>query len=703
MSSRRTPLLLLGFLVVAAVAPARAQVSPPALLDEGEEPSAEARPEPRAQRGRHAAAVDTGAAPLPPAGVIGATAGHALAQPSAPPRPSYDLPQPPPSPGELAREIVPVQASWSKLMAAWTEFRSALREQDPARAAAAQRALLDAKKDLAIENLGTLAAAEVRDAFRSLRANLPAEALAHAELAAQLAPDFADGHLAVARARLAKDPGQPGAILAPLGDALAAAIREPHTFRALLGDVLSALFAAVFAASAATLLLLLARRLRLFLHDFHHLPLLRGSAPIQAGFLGLVLLAMPAALGLGLFAVLAFTALAAWLYLDTSERVVVTVALVSTLALPALGGLAVRATAWTGTLAETIHETEHGALSDEVAAELATRARAGATPAPLLAALGRHYKRRGDLDRALDLYRAAQGADGGAPELEVNVANVLFLKGDLEGAKAAYLSATDRSGGDLTTLAAAHFGLSKLYVRASDLERGNAAREKALKEDGDFIRRHAPADVFNANQYLVDVPVPEAKIQPLAVDGGGDAVAEWLRARLGGALPRALWPWVPLSWVGLLWGLALLASRLAPSRVCDRCGRPACGRCDSAHGGLCGQCVNVYSRKGVVDARDRLRKEAQVRRHAQVLRVATRVLAVVGGGAGHVFDGATVRGSLFLLALLFVGFAIWFWRGVMPPPHPSAYVLAGKIALAAPAGLALYVIAVRDAFRRTGR
>jgi hypothetical protein len=37
----------------------------------------------------------------------------------------------------------------------------------------------------------------------------------------------------------------------------------------------------------------------------------------------------------------------------------------------------------------------------------------------------------------------------------------------------------------------------------------------------------------------------------------------------------------------------------------------------------------------------------------------------------------------------------------MPPPQPSPYVLAGKIAVALPLGLAVWGLAVRDAFRRT--
>jgi hypothetical protein len=154
--------------------------------------------------------------------------------------------------------------------------------------------------------------------------------------------------------------------------------------------------------------------------------------------------------------------------------------------------------------------------------------------------------------------------------------------------------------------------------------------------------------------------------------------------------------------VAALWAVGLAAGRkLAVATPCDRCGRPACRRCDGSAGALCGQCVNVFVKKGVVDARDRLRKEAQVRRHARLVQNVTRSLAVVGGGAGQLWHGAPVKGALFLVAILFSAFLLWFWRGVMPPPQPSPYVLAGKIAVAVPLGLAVWALAVRDAFRRT--
>ncbi len=722
----RFRLALLASLLLLATA-AGAQISAPRMVGEpgAEEPGDEGQPPadgpseepatPPPPRGRGTGtltlppisgerAEPQAGAPTPPAGGAPAPEGDA-AEPTAPTWLVYDQPPAPPPPepsSELARRLVPVATSWAKLMEAWTDRRAAMREQDPARASAAEEAIVAAQRELAIENLVAFAAALVRESGRALDANLPAEAVEHAELATHLAPDFPDAHLALSRARFARAPGEVAAVLSALGATFSAALREPHTLRAFATDLATATLAALFAAAAATAVLVLLKKARLFLHDFHHLPILRGTAPIQSSFLALVLFASPVAFGLGPATMIGLSVAVVWLYLGTAERIMATVTLLALIASPWLAAVGVRGAAWTGTLAETVHELEHGAYSDVDAAALASRWEQGAPPPALSAALARHFKRRGDLDQAKRWYGVALTSDDRAAEVQVNLGNVHFLQGDLEQAKAAYLAAADRAGGDLTTLAAAHYNLAKLYLRTSELEKSQASRERAQQEDGPVLAKYGSDDDFAANRFIVDVPVPEKKVAALASNSAAALeLQSYVRARILGALPPGAWPWSGLAFVGVLWLLVLAAGRLAPSTPCERCGRPACHRCDGAAGPLCGQCVNAFVKKGIVDARDRLRKEAQVRRHEQWSAVGARILAIVGGGAGVVWTGAVVAGFAYLVGILFVVAVVWFWRGVLPPPQPSPWVLIGKVGVAAPLGLLLYALAVREAFRRT--
>jgi len=674
---RRLLLLLVAGASAASAAwpePTIAQVAAPSLVEE-DLPPEEPPPRPAGEP-----------VPSPPPALEAAPAAKAAA------------PKPAPEAGPPVRAIVPVHVRYEDLLRAWHDRRRALREEDVPRARAAEQRVLDMRRELGIENLDDFAAAEIRASARALEARVPADAVAAAELAVALAPDLAAAHVALARARLERDPSQLMPALADLASGVSAAFGEPHTARAFAGDLLVAALSAVAVAAAIVIALLFLRRLRLVLHDFHHLPGVRLATPLQAGFLALVLLALPLAFRLGPAAVLAALALASALYLATGERIVATVALVAVALLPWAAHQAARITAWTGTLAEDVYLLEHGADDGRVAARLAARADRGELPPPALLALGHHHKRRGDLDRALRLYEAA-GAE--RADALVNAGNVHLLKGDADRAKAAYLAAIDRASatGDLTSLAAAHYDLSKIFVRQSALDQAQEARKKAALEDAALLERHGSDEDFGANRWLVDVPVAAAEIRALAADDVPRAVEDAVLARLAGPLPPPLWPWAPLGAAVALWLMGLLRRRVAPSVACERCGRAACARCDGGAGPLCGQCVNVFVKRGVVEPRDRLRKEAQVRRHARARRLVARVLALAGGG--HVWRGEPARGALVLLALAFLGAVAVFWRGVVPPPHPAAWVAFGKLAVAASLAVVVWALAVRDVFKRT--
>jgi len=601
---------------------------------------------------------------------------------------------------KLQRPIDPVRVDPGRLAELWQKRRAAGREQDPARAQAAGREIRETLLELGLENVPWLSAAEVREAERSLAARAVDEAVDHAQLASEVAPNLPEPYLVLARARFARDPGHPLPALAAVGEAVSAAAREPRTARAFLGDAAFAVLAALFAAAAAVIALLFAKVLRLFLHDFHHLPVVRSGTPVQAAVLALVLVSLPVLFRLGPLALLLTAVLATWLYLSTAERVTATVALLAVVALPYLVEGAARAVVWQGTLADDVYTLEHGDASPAAAA--AVRARAdGGLPAMALQALGRYHKRRGELAEARRDYEAAAAADPRSADVGVNLGNVLFLQGDLEGAKAAYLSAIDH-GLAMSTLAAAHYNLSKLYLRLAAVEQSTEARKKAQQEDPAYLAQHGSDDDFRANRWLVDVTLPTDRIAELAArDPAPAAVGETVRRRLAGPLERASWPWVPLAFIAVLWGSLALAARLEPSRDCERCGRPACHRCDGVSAPTCGQCVNVFYRQNVVDTRDRMRKEAQVRRHAQWRRISTRLLALLGGGAGHVVSGHAPLGAFLLFCLACLGFAIRFSQGILPPPEHSPYPMAVRLAVAVPLFLLLYGFAVRDAFRRT--
>jgi tetratricopeptide (TPR) repeat protein len=607
---------------------------------------------------------------------------------------------PPEELARLAKPIIPVAASQKSLREHWEARRQALREQDAKRAREEEQKILAEKKELSLENLPALAAALGRESERAIAANVAPEAVARAELAVQLAPDLPAAHLWLARAHFARDWSGVKAVGGALMGAAKAAGRDPFTRRAMLGDLIGALLAGIFAAACLAVLVFFLRNARLSLHDFHHLfP--SGASPAQTGLLALVLLCLPMVLNLGLFAVVAVALAASWLYLTAAEKVIASIALAAFAALPYGAMGASRLTELSGTLAAEVQEIEHGADAADATGRLAAQVAAGEKLPPLaLVAVGRSLKRRGDLDGAQKVLARAIELDPRVPESHLNLGNVLLLKGDPDGAKTAYLAAVDRSTSNVAVLAAAHFDLSKVFYRQAALDKGQEARRKAVTEDPGLADRVAAEDDLHANAYLVDAVLTAEQIESInAASTRPEAVAEQVRARLGGAVPAGGWPWVPAGFLAVLWLVSLFSARIVPASACVKCGRPVCRRCDGVGGGLCGQCVNVFVKKGVVDARDRLRKEVQVRQHAKRTLLLTRALAIIGGGIGHLAAGGAVRGFLFLAGMLACLFALWFAPGVLPAPLPSPWSGTLEAAVAIPVLVVLYALSLRRAFR----
>ena len=673
-----------------------AQVQAPSFV-EGELPAEE----PRARSGRSGETVPEPALPPEPLLPAASARNPKDAAPASPPGAVSGVSISPEELRRLQRPIEPVRISPARIDELWQARRRAVREQDAAGSRAAAEAMRDAMRELGIQSLPWHAVAEVREAERALHARAVDDAVEHATVATTLALDLPEAHFALARARIAAQPARPLPALAAAGAALAAAARDPHVARAMLGDVAGAAIAALFGAAAVTVSILFLSRLRLFLHDFRHLPVVRSGTPGQATALALALLALPFVFRLGPFAMLFAGALAVWAYLSRWERIAATMSLLALVAIPWLAGQAARITAWQGTLADDVHEIEAGWPTPAFVAEMKERSGRESLPAPALLAIGRWHKRQGDLAEARRWYDAALADDPRSAEAQVNLGNVLFLEGDLDGAKLAYLAAADRAR-DLSTLAAAQYDLSKLYLRLAAVGQSSEARRKAQQADAGYLARHGSDDDFRANAWLLDaLPSVERLAEFAARDVVPRAVGEAALRRVAGPLSRWGWPLLPLALTASLWLLALVAPRLSPSASCERCGRPACRRCDPAATASCGQCVNVFFRQNAVEPRDRMRKEGQVRRHALVRRTTERVLALAGGGAGHVFGGRSVTGFLVLFALLFLGFVAWFWHGVIPPPQHSPYAAALRLAVAVPLFALIYGIAVRDSFRRT--
>ncbi|HSP80507.1 MAG TPA: hypothetical protein VLQ93_18385, partial [Myxococcaceae bacterium] len=377
---RLLPLLLCLVWIPARQASAQ-QISAPSLLDPEEmaipvddsdvyedEPSAEepseeetARPSRNRKRGdRRSTASEARASERSKAKETKAP------EPEPPPEPAS---RPPPAP------ILTPRVTDADLQAVWTRWLKAQAALDLEAARKAQEELLTLKEEAAASDIEQFSLGFLRAADGRRKAQDEAGALQFVETAVALAPHLPYARMALAEAHLRRSPGEVGAYMKEVRAALTGMLKDPRYRRPALADLGAVLLVALLATAVVVVGALFIRRVRYFLHDFHHLfP--RVTARWQSGALAVLLLSSAVVMRLGLVPVLLILLAAVAVYLTVVERAVAAVLLVLAALLPLAAGQLAQHTAFAGTVAEDVYVLERGGLGAEVAAER-VRARHG--------------------------------------------------------------------------------------------------------------------------------------------------------------------------------------------------------------------------------------------------------------------------------------------------------------------------------------
>lgn len=623
-------------------------------------------------------------------------------------------PEPEPAPKVAAVPLVVTKANDASLAAAWDKWKLANASPDVKAEAAARRELLKLKKEIGATNLESFAQGMIRAALVHEAAGDSSGAIDLALAAVELAPDVPTSWLGLAKVYVAVDPSGLPRIFDAFKTALVKTVSDPRYLRPMVADLATALLTALTALAVAVVVVLFARRARYFFYDFHFLfP--KALARWQSTAIAVLILLLPIVFRMGVAPVLLAGFAAVVLYLTTAERLVAATLITFLGAMPVLGALVVRQTAFAGTPAETAYLLEQGGEGAEQLAQVVAKKAAEdkATFAELFA-LGRFELRRGQLDLAVPRLKAALLKKPNDPRAELSLGVATLLAGDLENPKSLFENTAKAEPGRAEPL----YNLARLYQRrgavlgqnvlAAELDRSNAAMAEAR------IRNPALADVKDppagekliANAWITTLPVSTDDLLSLAtLPEAEDRVRSQLSLTLLGDLPEEAAPFFPFVGALLLLALGFLSPALEAARPCNKCGAPVSRRGDRdlAKGSqMCTQCVNVFARKGVVPPSLKVRKQLEVSRYESRMERLSFAFGLACSGMGHVFSGLVVRGTLygflfFLVIVLFVQ-----RNGVLRAPYEAAPLVLRLVPLGL-VFLAVYLLSLRGLFRRGAR
>jgi len=569
----------------------------------------------------------------------------------------------------------PASSSEEDLSRASEKWRRAATSKNWAEAARAERQLLTAKQALGIRDLDALSAAFARAASVRLEQEGAEGARELSQAAVQLAPDSPQAHALLAKIFFLSAPLAPASYLSEAVEAIAAGWRDPLFWRAKVANFGAAIVCAALATVAAVLALLCLRRARYFLHDFHHLfP--AGLAKWETTALAALVVLLPIVFRLSV-APFCLTLLACIvLYVSRSERIVAAVWVCTLSAIPGLAGMVARETAFAGTSVENVYRLERGS-SEAIAAAIEVRHRAteGKAEFEELFALGSFEVRRGHWDQGVKDFEQVLVTRNNDPRALTNLGNAMFAAGDFEGAADAYRRANTVD----PALVGPASNLAKLYsFRAQASSSGPEAADPEQRSRNSAAQAARQADVY---RELITPGLSPVELLGAGSSGEADlgVQTQLQRVLLGDVAPP--WCWVyPVAAALALVGLGFAGPTLQCCSACVKCGRAVCHRCDPELGGqslYCHQCISVFHRQGTVAGVDQLRKQIEIARYQLRSERMSYFLGLFFSGAGDLYSGAPIAGSIYGFLFLSCLFGMLFHQGTIRLPYLTPPALYG--------------------------
>jgi tetratricopeptide (TPR) repeat protein len=596
--------------------------------------------------------------------------------------------------------------------AAWMAWKRAAASSDAAGERRQREQLLALRDRVGASNFDSWAVGLLRTADESRAALDNSIAIELALTAVKLAPDLPAAWAGLGRVYLATDLTDVGRYVSAMAKSVSCQLRDPRYLRPFIGNMgVIFLFALMMTAMGVVSVLFL-RRVQYFLYDFHFLfP--QAVARWQSSGLALVVLALPIVFRMGVVPVLLVLFAAVSLYLTLTERIVAAVWIALMALVPLFAGVLAEKTAFADTPAQSLYLIERGGPGiDPLVEHLERMAAEDKTDFAERFVLGRHFLRRGALGKSIEHFKVANALRPNTPSVLVNFGVALMLSGDFENSRAV-LEGAARGMDDPAAL----FDLAILFHRrvaafgdavAGEIDRANGAYADAREKDPS-LPTMTPADFLlpdlGGHGSVRTIPLPLRELEALAVvPHGGDLVRQQLSAILTGDTDGATAILYPLLAALLLVAFGFLGQTLEAARSCNRCGRPVSRRGDpeiSAASPMCAQCINVFTRRGVVQPSQKVRKQLEIARYQNRIDRLTFALGVVWAGLGDVFAGRAIRGCVFGFLFMAALVAALLRDGVLPVPYDqvsaTVRILPSVITL-----LVVYAVSLRGLKKQQG-
>ncbi len=572
-------------------------------------------------------------------------------------------------------KLVTPGMAWSRFLDKWDDFLLHMEKEKYGDAKNDLAEALDDKYDGALGDLPEYSIVLLRWAERLKKQGDHETAAFLIEKSAELSPSSVMVHLSLARYNLGGGQIKPGEAIGSYMDAVGALADDfPILYRGM-ARALSFPLAFLFLFGMLFGLVMIARYGVLFMHDFgDFLP--RKRVPHWPAIpLGGVAFMLPLAASLSWQYLIAWWFLLLSIYMKRSERVIVYLFLLALVPTPLLmEKYAVLAANVSDDVLSAALEIRNGVADDEEMEILEKALEKDPDDALVQFSLAQFLQRRGQFNRAADIYKGALSEDPAAGQAAYNnLAEIYLANGDLESVYRA-LSLAESKGESVVEVV---FNLAQYHNEAEEMLRYEEEYSRAQSIDEprlEFLRYRAQQRKLN--RIMANLPAPHSLVWERSVRGSA----------MAGAAGPALWH----KWMGPPPGLTFAASAAALfalvfiikilskkwqiSHRCASCGKPICLRCEpqAKDPSICSPCYYVFRGQSGVDLKVKMQKRSEAQRYRDNWSRAAMVLSLLVPGSGHIALGYAGVGSL-LMALSLSLPAAWLTRFLTWPGPPAQY------------------------------
>jgi tetratricopeptide (TPR) repeat protein len=595
----------------------------------------------------------------------------------------------------------------------WGRYVRADAGADAAGAEAALRDLRRARVERNVASLDTIGLALVERGAARLAEGRREEAEEAFRRAVELAPGLPDAHAGLSRALLKKGPlGVVPSLRAALHGASAFLATGRGGLRSRDLATVAFLLAAFGVAWGGAVALLL-RRGGLLRHDLEEW-LGPGQSRAASLALFLLLLLLPVATFQGWGWLPPWWLALLFPYLSRGERSLAVLLLGAAIAAgPLVASLEARQrTARNPLLHAALRAVE--TVPDSVDVRRLAEA-AGSDPADrdLAYLLATARRKSGRYDEAAALYRGELARDPSDAVARNNLANLEFARGGFDVARERYREGT-APGNPPEVAATSFYNLSLVHLQKFEYQAYNEAKSNADRLAPGLVADYDRWRYDSGDYAVVDMGLDTAQVARKFAGAAGGAGARNVIAGqesppAGEGVARALANRFSAA-LGVFALVAFAVGRWRGPKAftlhCARCGTAFCRSCHlgQVSGGLCSQCYHMFVVRDGVSAPARNRKMAAVQAAEARRERVFRALSVLSPGAGQVYGGWTLRGTVLMLVWYgTLGVLLGSWRvpfvevsGAISPPWGAigaggvlllAWVAANRFRPAAEVGL----------------